>query len=651
MCGIAGIFNPGHPYTDKDSLNALVLKMASSMGHRGPDDAGSWVSEDAALAMGHRRLAVIDTSVKGHQPMHSHSGRYALVYNGEIYNHREIRRALEKRGCPFDGHSDTEVFLAAIEQWGPLAALGRITGMFAFALWDKRERCLYLARDRIGEKPLYYGHFANTLLFGSELKALEAAAIGERVIDREALHLFTRFNYVPAPYSIYKNVYKLKPATCLTVRLSNQALSFDEVVYWSLRDAVSVGRENRLQDEHEMIAGLESRLADSVRRQMVADVPVGAFLSGGIDSSTIASVMQRCSTAPIKTYTIGFDEKGFNEAEIAKRVAKHLGTDHTELYVTADEALEVIPTLPGVYDEPFADSSQIPTLLVSRLASADVKVSLSGDGGDELFGGYNRHHLGNVVWKRIQALPGSLQQALVSLLRGLSSKKATHLLTVLYYLLPRRIKSAEMAHKLTKLADVAGLREPQAMYATLVTFWREYESIVLDMPEETGDISCGQWDWDDRMDMRENMMLLDMTDYLPNDILTKVDRATMSVSLESRIPFLDHQLVEYVWKIPVSHKIRHGKGKWILRKILDRHVPAKITDRAKMGFGVPLDSWLRGPLKEWGRALIADGENRDYFDSAKIIKKWDEHQRGTGNWQYDLWGVLMFYAWCESRSF
>lgn len=641
MCGFAGFFGGGQ----NGGGETLLRAMGHVLLHRGPDDGGVWWDAGAGIGLSHRRLSIVDLSPAGHQPMLSPCGRFVLAYNGEIYNHLDLRAELEAERGHFDwrGHSDTETLLAALRHWGVAGALPRLNGMFAFALWDATERTLFLARDRMGEKPLYYGKCGDAFLFGSELKALAAHPDWRGEVDRNALALYMRHNYVPAPWSIYRGIHKLLPAHFIAVRDGARTVGTPQC-YWDLAAIAERGVAAATGTPQELADELDALLRDAVGRRMVADVPLGAFLSGGYDSTTVAALMQAQSARPVKTFTIGFREQGYDEARHARAVATHLGTDHTELYVTPGEALAVIPRLPTIYDEPFSDSSQIPTFLVSELARRQVTVTLSGDGGDELFHGYERYFQGARIWNALSIVPLPFRRMASRLLArapGRAIEKAAGLL-------PKALRIEHVADRLPKLAEVLALRDGTAFYRALVSHWRQPDCVVLGGREpETilGDSS--------RLPplpgLRERMMLLDMLTYLPDDILTKVDRASMAVSLEARVPLLDHRLVEFAWRVPTAYKVRNGQGKWLLRQVLYRYVPRRLMDRPKMGFGVPIDHWLRGPLRDWAEALLDEKRLREegYFDPAPIRTMWAEHLAGTRRWHYYLWDVLMFQAWRE----
>ncbi|MEA3015689.1 MAG: hypothetical protein QOI38_411 [Sphingomonadales bacterium] len=648
MCGLAGYLGA----TSGDRQGVLA-RMAGSIGHRGPDSTGLWRDDEAGVGFAHNRLAIVDLSPAGDQPMTSPSGRYVIAYNGEIYNHMALRRELEVDGYVpgWRGHSDTETLLAAIDRWGAAGALGRSVGMFAFALWDKAERRLILARDRLGEKPLYYGWQRSggkaAFLFGSELKALRRHPAFEGEIDRQALTAFLRLNYVPAPLSIYRGIAKLAPGCILTLAAGAEEPAIE--AYWSGAEVAERGAADPLRiGPDEAADALEALLKSAVAQQMIADVPLGAFLSGGVDSSTIVALMQVQSARPVKTFSIGFSEEAYNEAHQAKAVAEHLGTDHSELYVSPADAMAVIPRLGSIYDEPFADSSQIPTFLVSQLARRDVTVSLSGDAGDELFGGYNRHRMVAGPWRRLSRIPRPLRSAAARGLTAVSPERWNRIAAALDPLLPRGARMRLPGEKIHKAAGVLASGSVDDLYRGLVSFWRDPAGVVRGGSEAAGALNrlaprlAGLGD-------AERMMALDMLTYLPDDILAKVDRAAMSVSLETRVPFLDHRVVELAWRLPMGLKIKGGETKWLLRRVLDRHVPRALVDRPKMGFGVPIDSWLRGPLRDWGESLIAEGrlEGDGYFDAAPIRAAWDRHQKGEANMQHHLWSVLMFQMWLD----
>lgn len=642
MCGITGYLGG----TKADAT--IVERMAARITSRGPDDAGSWVNSKAGIALAHRRLSILDLSAAGHQPMISPCQRYVLAYNGEIYNHLDLRTELESENGGFNwrGHSDTETLLAALRQWGVRGALERLNGMFAFALWDDHEQMLYLARDRMGEKPLYYGRNGKTFLFGSELKALTAYPDWQCGVDRNALALYMRHSYVPSPWSIYQGISKLPPAHYVVICDGGRTIS-NPVCYWDLSTVASRGTADRVVEPDLLVDGLDSLLRDAVVRRMASDVPLGAFLSGGYDSTIVAALMQVQTQQPVKTFTIGFHEEDYNEATHAKAVAAHLGTEHTELYVTPEEAMAVIPMLPAIYDEPFADSSQIPTYLVSKLARQHVTVSLSGDGGDELFYGYDRYFKGNSVWGKLARLPMPLRRSAARVLTRLPGG----LLEKGMGLLPKRLHINHLADRLPKLAEILTQRDGVTFYRDLVSHWKFPDEVVIGACEPETILSRSD-NLPALPGLRETMMYLDMQTYLPDDILTKVDRASMAVSLEARVPLLDHRVVEFSWRIPTKYKERDGQGKWLLRQVLDRYVPRSLMERPKMGFGVPIEHWLRGSLRDWAEELLSEKRLREegFFNIAPIRKMWQEHLSGKRRWHYYLWDVLMFQAWWESQK-
>ena len=639
MCGIAGIL--GFRGDTDSRLERTAAAMAHCLAHRGPDDSGLWSDAETGIALAHRRLSILDLSPAGHQPMVTADGRFIIVYNGEVYNHDELRPELDKRGILFRGHSDTEVMLEAFAAFGIEPTVKRLIGMFTIALWDRRERTLTLVRDRLGIKPLYWAKFGGLFLFGSELKALRACPGWEPHIDRSSVAAFMRHNYVPAPRTIYQGVHKLEPGCILTLPWGGEP-SIQK--FWDARAVARAGLRDPIRaSDSELIDQLETLLKDAVRRRMVADVPVGAFLSGGIDSSTVVALMQAANSGPVRTYTIGFDIADYDEARHAAAVARHLRTEHTELTVTSKDALDVIPRLPDYYDEPFADSSQIPTYLVSAMTRQHVTVALSGDGGDELFGGYSRYQLARRFWRTLSMLPLPIRRAFVHCLRALPADRWTSL----FSLLPAKLRPAMAGDKLYKLASVLELNDAGALYRRLVTHW-EPSLLMPDTEEPHGPL------WDETLAQElpgliERMQFLDLVTYLPDDILTKVDRASMAVALEARVPLIDHRVVELSWRIPRQTLIRNGVSKWPLRQILYRHVPSELVERPKMGFGIPLGEWMRGPLRDWAEALLDEQRLREagFVDAAVVRHHWHQHLAGTHNWQYLLWDVLTFEAWRE----
>ena len=651
MCGITGFYSK-----TSSNFNNIILKMNSAIAHRGPDSSNIWQDKNSGIVFGHQRLSILDLSTAGNQPMVSSSGRYIITYNGEIYNHLEIRKELNKinLNIKWKSNTDTETLLEALELWGFEKTLKKIVGMFAFGLWDKKNRSLILVRDRIGEKPLYFGWQGKgdnkVFLFGSELKALKVHPEFSREINRDAIALQLRHNYIPDPYSIYKDIYKLLPGHYLELTEDNLKKNFlpTPKIYWSLTKSAIYGNNNQLTQSDESIqSDLEKRLKLSVKQRMISDVPLGAFLSGGIDSSTIVALMQSQSNHPIKTFTIGFNEDDYNEAQHAKKIAKHLGTDHTELYFSSKTAMEVIPKLSTIYDEPFSDNSQIPSFLLSQLAKKDVKVALSGDGGDELFCGYNRYMSTNNWSKKFNSVPISLRKILAYAVKLISQKNWNKL----FKLLPGLNQHINYGHKIHKGAKALEANTLSDLYYILISHWQNPTEVVTNSKEPPTFLS----EFNPELlnfNNHQKMMMLDLITFLPNSILVKVDRASMASSLEARVPFLDHELIEYSWKIPHSLKFRNGKGKWILRQILSNYVPKNLTERPKKGFGIPIGIWLRGPLRDWAENLLNEKRltQEGYFNPKQIRDKWQEHLLNKHNWQYDLWNVLMFQAWIDSNN-
>ena len=647
MCGFTGFVNlkRGGLKCEDD-----LRRMNSPLTHRGPDDEGYWVDSRLSLGLAHRRLSILDLSPQGHQPMSSADDRYVIAYNGEVYNFSALRDRLNF--SQWRGHSDTEVMLAAIEQWGVEEAVKNFIGMFAFALWDKKERLLHLVRDRLGIKPLYYGWQGDSFLFGSELKALKAHPEFKGVIDRNSLALLMRHNYIPAPYSIYEGIKKLLPGHIFTLSMKKPQNASGPVPYWSAKEVVDRGvREPFTGSEEEAIHQFETLLADAVKLRMVSDVPLGAFLSGGVDSSTVVALMQAQSAQPVKTFSIGFLEDEFNEAQHAKRVANHLGTDHTELYVTPEEARSVIPRLPTLYDEPFADVSQVPTFLVSQLARKDVTVSLSGDGGDELLAGYRRYDRASLIWNKVKWCPFIFRKFISRVLVSVPPQFWDGIFNRIRFMVPAKLRFSDSGHKIHALSTILNPENADVLYRGLISHWRDPTSLVLGSTEPPTPFSS-KGHWKILPEFIERMMFLDLITYLPDDILTKVDRASMGVSLEARVPLLDHRVVEFAWRIPLSMKIKNGESKWLLKQILYKYVPRNLIDRPKMGFGVPLGSWLSGPLREWAEELMNEKrlQREGYFNPEMVRLKWSEHLSGKRNWQYVLWNVLMFQAWLEENQ-
>ena len=652
MCGIAGYWSPAPlPGGPEPVLEAMAL----AMGHRGPDASGGFADPQGGPALAHVRLSILDLSPAGAQPMHSADGTLTISYNGEVYNYEAVRRELEDLGqapaSGWRGHSDTEVILEAVRAFGLHGALSRFVGMFAFALWDRRDRSLTLVRDRLGIKPLYYGFAGPSLLFGSEFKPLRRHPHWTGGVDPGALGLFLQTLYVPEPWSIHPGFLKLEPghSVRLTVAdLAARALPAPRA-FWSLDEAVRQGRQAPFTGtDAQAVEALEALLTDAVRLRTVADVPLGAFLSGGVDSSTVTALLQKISTRPVKTFTIGDAETGYDEAAHAEAVAAHLGTEHTTLRVSPAQAREVIPLLPRFYDEPFADASQIPTCLVSRLAREQVVVALSGDGGDELFGGYNRYLLAPTLWARAARLPRSLRRALGALLEGPGGAAVSTTIEVLQRLRPPARRQLIVRDKLHKLAAALGAPSREAFFHALASCWARPEAVALGatLPPTafTDPIR-----WPGQPDYAAWMMAMDMRTYLPGDVLHKVDRASMAVALEARVPLIDHRVAEFALSLPLAMKLRQGRGKWLLRQVLYRHVPQKLFDRPKQGFGVPIDQWLRGPLRDWARGLLdpARLKREGFLAPTPVARALDEHLSGRANRQYQLWAVLMFQAWLE----
>jgi asparagine synthase (glutamine-hydrolysing) len=652
MCGIAGVI------TRARSVAGILAPMIERVAHRGPDDQGSWADYEAGVALGHRRLSIVDLSPAGHEPMHSVSGRYVVTFNGEIYNHAELRSELDRQNLTpeggWRGHSDIETLLQAIDCWGLQPALSRAVGMFAFGLWDRQERELNLVRDRFGEKPLYYGWIGKDFLFASELKAFRAHAAFDGEIDRNALRLFASRTYIPAPFSIYRRIFKLLPGCILTVPAAAAAEPLDTppeegvpsqlrlVRYWSYRKLVRDGLADPIADETEALTELNGALARSVSEQSIADVPVGMFLSGGIDSSTIAAFYQRTSSQTVRTFSIGFEDPRYDEAPCARRVADQLGTVHHEQIVTERDALDAIPLLPRMYDEPFGDSSQIPTYLVSRLARSQVTVALTGDGGDELFGGYYRHFYAPQLWRRIRPLPRAVRRLGAPL-----SRFPAQLWSRAAGLLPEHGRS-NLGAKIQKALRVASsARSVDDVYESFLDEWSFETSPVL------GSENAAGWDlngWNNAPD-EVRLMYCDAVSYLPDDILCKVDRASMAVSLETRVPFLDHRVASVAARIPIELKINGSEGKSIVRKLLYREAPRELFQRPKAGFAIPVSDWLKGPLRSWAEELLDERRllEEGWFDPNAVRLRWSEHLSGRRDSRAAIWAILMFEAWLDEQ--
>ncbi|PHR69103.1 MAG: asparagine synthase (glutamine-hydrolyzing) [Lutibacter sp.] len=637
MCGITGFVSIKN-IDYKDTINAMIRKLI----HRGPDSNGFWIDPENKVGFGHTRLSILDLSEAGHQPMHSNTNRYVISFNGEIYNHLSIRLEIEKDvSVNWNGHSDTETLLKAIEKWGVEQTIKKCIGMFAFALWDKKEKTITLARDRMGEKPLYYGWVNESFVFGSELKAIKQFPEFSNDIDRNSLALFLKYSSVPEPYSIYENIYKLEAGSYLTYKPDEKSINRNN--YFSIDEISSENNQNRLSDK-ESISNLETVLTSAVGSQMLSDVPIGAFLSGGVDSTTVAALMQKQSTSKINTFSIGFNQEKYNEAEHARAVAKHLGTNHHDMYVSDKDVLNVIPLLPKMYNEPFSDSSQIPTYLVSKIAKSKVTVCLTGDAGDELFCGYSRYHLANNSWNKISKIPRSLRSVI-----GLGINAFPY---QFWNLLLPPYNSQEGTNKADKFLKASLLLDSKSRkdfyHKGFMSHNNDVENWVLKSktPKTVFDL-----DANNSNQFYSEMMRLDLKTYLPNDNLVKVDRAAMAVSLETRVPFLDHRVVQHALNLPLNLKIRGGIDKWILREVLYKYVPKKLIERPKMGFAVPLAEWLRGPLRDWAEELLNEKRltNQGYFNVKIVRNKWEEHISKKRNWQYQLWDVLMFQSWLDEQ--
>jgi len=669
MCGFSGFWSgAGH---DNSALGGMAERMAQTLRHRGPDSSGFWTSSSAGIAFSHRRLAILDLSPAGHQPMVSPSKRYIITFNGEIYNHAALRGEMEAAGenISWQGHSDTETLLNSIELWGLKTTLQRTNGMFAFALWDQQEKTLFLARDRLGEKPLYYGWVGRDFVFSSELKALRAHSDFANPVCRQSLAEYLRFMYVPAPRSIYQGIFKLEPGCLMTVRGSPPSHAPAEPLrptdtyanisihrWWSLGEVVEKGAHAPITDEREALDALENCLSDAVKMQSLADVPLGAFLSGGVDSSTIVALMQKQTSRPVKTFTVGFEDAEFDESKAARTVAAHLQTEHTEVFVTSAETQAVVPRLSSMYDEPFADSSQIPTYLVCAAARQEVTVALSGDAGDELFGGYNRYFWGPRIWNKVGGLPFTARQVIAEALTSVSPAGWNRAGKLVNKVLPGDKGIARLGEKAHKLGNcLKGARDLDDLYMRLVSQWQDPARLVFGENGSVVDPSCPQFDPLPSAGMDNDslrMMYRDSLSFLPDDILCKVDRAAMAISLETRVPFLDNRVVEMAWRLPLSMKIRGNQSKWALRKILYRHVPRELIERPKVGFAIPLADWLRGPLRVWAEDLLDERRlhREGYLNPGPIRNIWKQHLSERHDYTEKLWGILMFQAWLEDNS-
>ena len=645
MCGIAGLIN----FRSSIKVKNTLAEMAQTLQHRGPDSEGIWSDEAIGVGLAHTRLAIIDLRATGSQPMKSKSGRYIIVFNGEIYNHLTIRRELQAQSeRRWIGHSDTETLVAAIEQWGCDATLKKLIGMFAFALWDRDSKTLKLARDRAGEKPLYYGRTNSFFFFGSELSVAKKIPGLKNKVSRDALALYLKYSSIPAPYSIYEDIFKVEPGSVVTFDAHGQKI--DQVKYWSFQEVFQEGVHNRYRGgPEEAVADLTSVLSEAVALQVESDVPLGAFLSGGVDSSMIVALMQSQSAQAITTFSIGFEDAAFNEAEYARDVANHIGTNHHDMYVTGNDALDVVPNLPSIYDEPFADSSQIPTYLVSKIAKERVTVSLSGDAGDELFGGYTRYQNAANAWNRVNKIPAPVRSLVSWSIQATPERFLGKSISLFGGLINKKFSMNVTSDRLLKASKLLGKPNQKEFYQHgFLSHNDDSCNWVLGAKHLTSAID--KYDFNSSVSF-ENMMALDFLHYLPTDILTKVDRAAMAVSLETRIPFLDQRVIEFACSLPPEYKIRNGKTKWALKQALYQFVPESLIERPKMGFGVPLAEWLRGPLREWAECLLDEKKLNDegFFDPNIIRRKWDEHLSGERNWQTQLWDVLMFQAWLDAQ--
>jgi asparagine synthase (glutamine-hydrolysing) len=654
MCGFAGFIDFSR-HLSASQMEEAIGRMTASLTHRGPDGGGLWVNSQGGVALGHRRLSILDLSPAGSQPMVSSNGQYTIVYNGEIFNHQDLRKSLEEKGHRFVGHSDTEVMLASFQEWGIEKSCIQFIGMFAFAVWDKEAQKVILGRDHVGIKPLYWGRNGQGIFFGSEGRSIRAHPSWVSTLDPTAIQAYVQYGYVPAPLAIEEGMEKLMPGTLRSFSVDGSV--GDAIPFWNAHQVAQEGigaREERAhgglgQSEEDIIHQLEDLLRDGIHRQMEADVPLGAFLSGGIDSSLVAGIMQSQSSQPIQTFSIGFTDPDFDEAPYARRVADHLGTAHTEAYLTPEKVMELIPQIPLWYDEPFADSSQLPSFLVSQLARRQVTVALSGDGGDELFGGYYRYKAATHLWGILDKIPLALRQRV----KGWASGTAADWLDKGVAALPPSLSVPQASHKVKKLVSILDAPTDQELYKRLVTFWGP-EILASETSEKREDLLPRMWEkkWGDFPTLLDRMQFSDMISYLPDDILTKVDRVSMAVSLEGRVPLLDPRIIQFAWSLPQSFKRRNGQSKWILRQILKKYVPAHMVDRPKMGFGIPLGKWLAGPLRGWAEELLSPVSlaQSGFFNPVKVRQSWEEHVTGKGQWSSHLWILLLFQQWYAAQK-
>lgn len=652
MCGIAGFFSPR---LDAGIARSVAKRMADAIAHRGPDSEGVWLDRACGIAIAHRRLAIIDISANGAQPMISHGGRFVVAFNGEIYNFRQVRERLDaKRQIQWKGTSDTEVLLEAIHEWGLSGALRQCVGMFALCLWDRQERRLSFARDRFGEKPLSVATMGGSIIFGSELSALRRHPDWKSNLSLDSIASYLRLSYVPSPYSVFENVRRVAPGTVLSTVIDDacNAGPFLEEPYWSVAEDIEPVRSSRNDiSANDAVTQVEAALLETVDRQMISDVPLGAFLSGGIDSSVVVAMMSARAGNRVKSFTVGFHEGGYNEADDARLVAKHFGTEHHELYIPAKEAIETIPRLSTKYDEPFADSSQLPTLLVSEFARGHVTVALTGDGGDELFSGYNRYSWAPAIWNRLQYFPIGWRQLIARTMNAISPRIWESGYGLGAAFMPASRRQRNVGDKMHKLAATIQTASPRELYTFLISLWTEPEQLLTGGHEHKCRALSAAFNPASE-DYVSWMMKTDAATYLPDDILVKVDRASMSVGLEARAPFLDHELVQLVWRLPQKFRTMDGRGKWLLRQVLYKHIPREMVDRPKAGFAIPLDIWLRGPLRKWADSILVPSrlESRGILRSAPVMTKWKEHLSGQRNWQYQIWAVLMLQTWLDENN-